>query len=553
MLVTILFISALLVPVVIIFTILYLTADFRRPEEIVDKTKYALKIDEEGFKACSWGWLHKNDYGLWETYVKGSPEDRGGALGSMCRELLAYQEEAFYGFIRSAVKSPSYLRVLYWLTIIFIRKMAAHVPEEYRREISALSQFCGHSYDSFGTPYVRQLSYHAAHDIGHFMQDYMLVGCTAFAVWGKRSRDGSLLLARNFDFYAGEEFSKNKMILFSDPDTGYRYVSVTWPGMTGVVSGMNEKGLTVTLNASKGRIPVKATSPVSILARHILQYASDIAEAVKIAESFDTFVPETFTVASGRDGRAAVIEKTREGTYLYDPGDEMLICTNHFQSPQFDNDAHNIRNKENSDSVYRHDRVRELIHRSGVVGVEDAVRILRERKGKGDVELGLGNPKAVNQLMAHHSVIFSPAGLKMWVSTAPWQCGTFICYDLKEVFACTEASGVSVASDEFKIPEEEGFVEEIYPEVLRYRRIAGQIRGAVKSKSALEDGILEVFETLNPDYYETYDLMGDYMLSRGDRNGAVEKWISAREREIPTSEEREKINKKIKKWSGIVK
>ena len=139
------------------------------------------------------------------------------------------------------------------------------------------------------------------------------------------------------------------------------------------------------------------------------------------------------------------------------------------------------------------------------------------------------------------------------MSTAPWQCGTFICYDLKEVFACTEASGVSVAADEFKIPEEEGFVEEIYPEVLRYRRIAGQIRGAVKSKSALEDGILEVFETLNPDYYETYDLMGDYMLSRGDRNGAVEKWISAREREIPTSEEREKINKKIKKWSGTVK
>ena len=296
---------------------LHATADLGEPEFVPSQVPVVQVNDS----LRRWGSssLRIDPDGLYEMRVCGGPFERGEAIGKLGEDLLYQQEKAFADKLFEMVPSSRYRAFLHYFITIFNRRMGASVPLEYRQEIKAMSASCTHEFDEFGSPYERQMQYHSAHDIGHVMQDYMLVGCTSFAVWGRESADSSLLMARNFDFYMGEEFAKNKLVLFEKPDSGYAYVSVTWPGMLGVVSGMNMQGLAVTINASKLEVPSSSATPISILVKSILQYASNIEEAETIAASFKTFVCESILVGSANDGRAVIIEKTPSAMGVYSP------------------------------------------------------------------------------------------------------------------------------------------------------------------------------------------------------------------------------------------
>lgn len=431
---------------------LHATADLGEPEFVPSQVPVVQVNDS----LRRWGSssLRIDPDGLYEMRVCGGPFERGEAIGKLGADLLYQQEKAFADKLFEMVPSSRYRAFLHYFITIFNRRLGASVPLEYRQEIKAMSASCTHEFDDFGSPYERQMQYHSAHDIGHVMQDYMLVGCTSFAVWGRESADSSLLMARNFDFYMGEEFAKNKLVLFEQPDSGYAYVSVTWPGMLGVVSGMNTQGLAVTINASKLEVPSSSATPISILVKSILQYASNIEEAETIAASFKTFVCESILVGSANDGRAVIIEKTPSAMGIYSTGlsssDKMVssldeavtrvICTNHYQSDRFRDDPVNVENIRVSDSGYRYRRVQQLLDSLGSIDYLKAAAVLRDIRGVDGEDVGYCNDLSINQMLAMHSVIFKPDEKKIWVSTSPWQFGKFVCFDLDEVFGEGDAS-----------------------------------------------------------------------------------------------------------------
>ena len=513
--------------------VLYCSADDMQPEDQVDLSAYVLSTDTDSLKVCGDNSLLLNGHGLWEARLTGTSLVRGVSFGVMARDLLHFQESAFVDQIKVLVPSDSYLRFLRAILKIFNRNMASYVPEEFRKEIYGISLSCSHEFDLFGTPYERQLNYHGAHDIGHMMQEYMLVGCSSFAAWEDMSEDNELIIGRNFDFWVGDDFARNRMLLFVTPDQGYKYASVSWPGMTGVVSGMNEKGLTVTINASKGAIPTSSALPISLLAKQILLYAENIDEAFEIASQHSLFVSESLLIGSAEDGRAAIIEKTPEKIGFYDPCGTSLLCTNHFQSDVYKDDEFNVRNIEESDSKYRFDRLRELVDAAAPVTPEKAAEVLRDRAGKGGKDVGLTNEMTLNQSIAHHSVIFQPQSLRMWVSTSPWQSGEMICYDLHEIFDAPGVCGKSLGSMELSIPADSAYINEIYPRVLKYREDVQQIRRAMKDGKELTEEFISQFISNNPEYFETYIYVGDYFEEAGQPDQAVKYWKMAATKEFP--------------------
>ena len=525
---------------------LYFTADRSVPDIVLPST-LPVVTEHNGYSSFGESVLRRGEGDLWELHLKGNPSMRGLAFGELCRNLMYEQEKAFVNQIKKIVPSENYLSFLKYITIIYNRDISSNIPPEYREEIYTSSFACSKEFDFIGNAYDRQLNYHAAHDLGHAMQEYMLVGCSSFAVWGSKSADSSLLVGRNFDFYVGDDFAKNKIVSFYYPEKGYKFASVGWAGMVGVLSGMNEKGLTITLNAAKSSPPISSKTPISIIARHILQYASNIEEAYHLAKELDAFVSESLLIGSAADGKAAIIEKSPEGTFLYETTGEMIISTNHFQSQNFSENPKNsdaVKSIKGSHSQYRYSRLEELISQQVPLNPGKSAWILRNPYGLQNKSIGWGNEKSINQFIAHHAVIFQPEKRIMWVSTAPWQLGKMVAYDLNEVFAKKEyASGAD--NPELAIAADSVAITSIVPAIMRYRLLLEGIKNSIKEKSVLKTSEIESFIKLNPDYYHTYELLGDYFKQAGDKPKAKEMYILALNKEIPYLSDRNSIVKKL--------
>lgn len=530
-----------LVALLLLFFLYLVWVSNIKPPKVGDKSALSLQRDqpEPGLFTIGNNWLRKSNSGLYEMYVAGDAFERGVINGKLSAELVQSQEDYFTEQIDKMIPSKNYQYFLKYVIGWFNRNLVNHVTPEYKQEIYGVSQSASDKYGYIGTKYQRILNYHSAHDIGHALQNLMLVGCTSFGTWGTASQDSSLIIGRNFDFYVGDNFAKNKIVLFTNPKTGYKFMSVTWGGFIGVVSGMNEKGLTVTINAAKSNIPTGSATPVSLVAREILQYAKNISEAVAIAKSRKMFVSESFLVGSAEDNKAVIIEKTPKALDIYDPNRNSILCTNHFQGNNLGTTKINKESLAESASPYRYQRLTQLLQNNGPNTVQKTIDILRDTRGLDGNDIGLGNEKAVNQLIAHHAVVFQPKQLRVWVSTAPWQLGQFVCYDLNKIFSLqglqhnTEIidSAYTIAAD--TLLQTPAFTSFQLFYNMKHRYMDG---GTISPDSLV---------AANPQSYVAYMLAGDYLYKQKNYQQALPYYRQALTKEIATVAEKKHIEERI--------
>jgi hypothetical protein len=121
--------------------------------------------------------------------------------------------------------------------------MEAHVPARYREEMKALAGAAGVPYDDVL--------------VGNVMVE-LFQQCSTAVVRGARAEGGTLLFGRNLDFPPEGILEKHSVVIDYAPAEGRRFVAVTWPGLVGVLSGMNRDGLcvaTASRRAVDGRLP----------------------------------------------------------------------------------------------------------------------------------------------------------------------------------------------------------------------------------------------------------------------------------------------------------
>jgi hypothetical protein len=251
------------------------------------------------------------------------------------------------------------------------------------------------------------------------------------------------------------------------------------------------------------------------------------------------FVSESFLIGSAKDKKAGIIEKTPDAQARVDPTGDFIICTNHFQSEALGSTQLNKEHMKTSASPYRFKRLESLLNQEDKISVKEAIGILRDQKGLGEKDIGMGNEKSINQLIAHHAVIFQPEKLRVWVSTPPWQLGRFVCYDLNKVFGSKATNGQEIYDPAMTVQADSFLLTEAFRDFLKF----APHRFPFLPHAGLQPDSLVSW---NPESYLSYMLAGDDYFHKKDFAAARSLYEKGLTKEIASSQERDHMEKQLK-------
>ena len=392
-----------------------------------------MRIDADGTRRLGdcWWRAHRGQHVL---FVEGDAYAMGRCNSRLAGEVMGRQEGALHAALDTFVPSGALQHLLVRGIMWVYRDLPQHFTAAEKREVAGIAAGYDDPWRHKGRTYPRILSYHAIHDISQALVDNPILACTAFAATGPATTHGQTLLARNFDFEGGDVFDTDKVIAFYRPTHGVPFVSVVWAGMVGAVSGMNAEGIAIALNAAGSDHLSTTGTPTTLLVRQALQHARSLDDAIEILSSRAVFVTDIFTVADGRSGEVAIVERTPERVEVR-RGGPVVRTTNHLLEPAFESDAENAKRRQDGTTGARLARLDALLRQPGRLDERRALAILRDRRAPDGTQLALGHRGAIDAVIAAHSVVFDATAMRMWVSTPPHTLGAYVEYDVAQVLA----------------------------------------------------------------------------------------------------------------------
>jgi isopenicillin-N N-acyltransferase like protein len=215
---------------------------------------------------------------------------------------------------------------LWPLVVACSRSLMEDGPQRYQRELKAAFAAAGYKQDE-----IESLT------VANSLIELRCFGlCSAFLVEPERSANGEMLFGRNFDIPSYGSLDRLLLVVVCRPTKRHAFASVSWPGFIGVLSGMNDAGLTIACldsgTAKDGSSIFRLGTPLSLTFRQILEECSSIEEAQKLlaAARRTTWM----NLAACDRHRAVVLEITPRNVVARGAEDHLLACTNHFRTPE---------------------------------------------------------------------------------------------------------------------------------------------------------------------------------------------------------------------------
>lgn len=372
---------------------------------------------------------------LLEVGLRGAPAQIGYAHARLLLPEMTDNEGILLGRFREQVSFAPARWLLLDLAQWRYRDVDRGFSPERRTEIAAGALgFQPDPYTGIFPTYQRFVYLNALYDISLSFEHSPLIGCTTFGLTGEATAQGHTLLARAFDFEVDEVFDRDKAVFFVQEAGLIPFASVAWPGLVGVVSGMNAEGLALVVHGGRAGEPQTRGEPVVHALRRVLSTARTTDEAVRAFAERPVLVSHIVIAADAR-GHLVRIERVPGSAPFATELPHKAVVTNHFEGPA-KSDPKNERVRATTSTLPRRERGEELLQSlNPTATAADAVRLLRERKGPHASLLKLGDRRAIDALIATHGVVMDTTARILWVSEAPHLLGRFVAFDLKRRFA----------------------------------------------------------------------------------------------------------------------
>ncbi len=372
-------------------------------------------------------WIGTPEDGMWFLSLHGDPIQRGWAQGMLMGERAMAMEHDMMQMMTTLVPGWPARHLLLGVVGLNNRTLPDYFSDDELLEIGATTAGEEHQWGPahlHQPHYPQVVQYHALHDISHTLIDNPLVrmpqiGCTAVVANGRRTQDGGIVVGRLFDFEGGEAFDRDKVVQLIEPAEGIPFLSVAWPGGNGAVTGMNQAGLWVSLNAADTIGGGTIGRPIILAARQILMQCRTLAEAEAILRATPVFISESVVLASAEENRAIVVEVGPTQVAVREMTDDCLVVTNHFLAKEWAGDPVNADRLAHGTSPVRMARAQQLLDRLDVVTPSAVLDLLRDHQGINDQDVGFGNRGTINAWIGAHLAVADLRRRTIWVC-GPW-------------------------------------------------------------------------------------------------------------------------------------
>lgn len=211
-----------------------------------------------------------------------------------------------------------------------VHNMEPFIPQDLKDEIRGMT-------DAVGIDYDMGLIVNAIPDVMELFSKPF--GCSTFVVLPERSTEGGLLYGRNLDYGSSEVLRQYwHPTVFARPGK-HRVLSINVPGMSGVLTAINDRGVMMSRMTSYSRDIRSHGMPSMLLFRQVLEEADSAEEAAELYRHATRTVAVNVMVSDATT--ALVLEATATKLEVRTPSaGGLLYSANNYETPSLKDGIH---------------------------------------------------------------------------------------------------------------------------------------------------------------------------------------------------------------------